>query len=202
MRAFATHQRRRPMGARARREGETGKSPGIAPYGCGACQAALRCESAAIRTSRAQHAPPMTVNEERHGSIPIYLLYEDDLEQWRSGAGRVDSQLERGQLFQGRARQTAGAPGRAGRPAAVIVGLGRRNPREELSCWAAAAIPGSAAGRRLSPGRGAAGPLGDAVRVRLGVRAVQVRTLSAREPAASGAAASACPRPTPQKSRD
>ena len=26
----------------------------------------------------------MTVNEERHGSIPIYLLYEDDLEQWRT----------------------------------------------------------------------------------------------------------------------
>ena len=32
-------------------------------------------------------------------------------------------------------------PGTQGRPAAVVVGLGRRNPREELSCWAAAAIP-------------------------------------------------------------
>jgi hypothetical protein len=26
----------------------------------------------------------MTGNEERHGSIPIYLLYEDDLDQWRA----------------------------------------------------------------------------------------------------------------------
>ena len=46
------------------------------------------------------------------------------------GAGRGDAELERGELFQGGARQTAG-----------YSGLGRRNPREELSCWAAAAIP-------------------------------------------------------------
>jgi leucyl aminopeptidase len=32
-------------------------------------------------------------------------------------------------------------PGSNGRPSAVVVGLGRGNPREELSCWAAAAIP-------------------------------------------------------------
>ena len=32
-------------------------------------------------------------------------------------------------------------PARTGGRSAVVVGLGQRNPREELSCWAAAAIP-------------------------------------------------------------
>ena len=182
----------RPSGAREARKARPENQPGIAPYGCGACQAALRCESAAIRTSAARSARPMTVNDERHGSIPIHLLYEDDLEQWRSAQDESTRNWSAANCFQGRARQAAADPGRrrAGR-SAVVVGLGRRNPREELSCWAAAAIARSIARRRLPSGADAAGPPGDAVRVRLGVRAVQVRALSARESAASGPSASA-----------
>ena len=84
---------------------------------------------------------PMTVNEERHGSIPIHLLYEDDLEQWRTAQNEATRNWSAANCFKAERGKQLVVPGAQGRPAAVIVGLGRRNPREELSCWAAAAIP-------------------------------------------------------------
>jgi leucyl aminopeptidase len=83
----------------------------------------------------------MTVNEERHGSIPIYLLYEDDLEQWRTTQSESTRNWSAANCFKAERGKQLVIPGAHGRPAAVVVGLGRRNPREELSCWAAAAIP-------------------------------------------------------------
>ncbi|HEY7641694.1 MAG TPA: leucyl aminopeptidase family protein [Steroidobacteraceae bacterium] len=83
----------------------------------------------------------MTVNEERHGSIPIYLLYEDDLDQWRTAQNEATRNWSAANCFKAERGKQLVVPGAQGRPAAVIVGLGRRNPREELSCWAAAAIP-------------------------------------------------------------
>jgi leucyl aminopeptidase len=84
---------------------------------------------------------PMTVHEERHGSIPIYLLYEDDLDQWRTAQDEATRNWSAANCFKAERGKQLVVPGAHGRPAAVIVGLGRRNPREELSCWAAAAIP-------------------------------------------------------------
>jgi leucyl aminopeptidase len=83
----------------------------------------------------------MIVNEERHGSIPIYLLYEDDLDQWRTAQNEATRNWSAANCFKAERGKQLVVPGAQGRPAAVIVGLGRRNPREELSCWAAAAIP-------------------------------------------------------------
>ena len=83
----------------------------------------------------------MTGNEERHGSIPIYLLYEDDLEQWRASQDESTRNWSAANCFKAERGKQLVIPGSQGRPAAVVVGLGRRNPREELSCWAAAAIP-------------------------------------------------------------
>ena len=83
----------------------------------------------------------MTGNEERHGSIPIYLLYEDDLEQWRASQDESTRNWSAANCFKAERGKQLVIPGAQGRPAAVVVGLGRRNPREELSCWAAAAIP-------------------------------------------------------------
>src|SRR5688572_11503870 len=83
----------------------------------------------------------MTVNEERHGSIPIYLLYEDDLEQWRTTQDEATRNWSAANCFKAERGKQLVIPGSNGRPSAVVVGLGRRNPREELSCWAAAAIP-------------------------------------------------------------
>jgi leucyl aminopeptidase len=83
----------------------------------------------------------MTGNEERYGSIPIYLLYEDDLEQWRASQDESTRNWSTANCFKAERGKQLVVPGSNGRPIAVIVGLGRRNPREELSCWAAAAIP-------------------------------------------------------------
>ena len=83
----------------------------------------------------------MTGNEERHGSIPIYLLYEDDLEHWRASQDESTRNWSAANCFKAERGKQLVIPGAQGRPAAVVVGLGRRNPREELSCWAAAAIP-------------------------------------------------------------
>lgn len=84
---------------------------------------------------------PMTVTEERYGSIPIHLLYEDDLDQWRTAQDEATRNWSSANCFKAERGKQLVVPGSHGRPAAVIVGLGRRNPREELSCWAAAAIP-------------------------------------------------------------
>ena len=83
----------------------------------------------------------MPVNEERYGSIPIYLLYEDDLDQWRTAQDEATRNWSAANCFKAERGKQLVIPGAQGRPAAVIVGLGRRNLREELSCWAAAAIP-------------------------------------------------------------
>ena len=83
----------------------------------------------------------MTVNEERHGSIPIHLLYEDDLDQWRTAQDESTRNWSAANCFKAERGKQLVIPGSQGRPVAVLVGLGRRNPREELSCWAAAAIP-------------------------------------------------------------
>jgi leucyl aminopeptidase len=83
----------------------------------------------------------MIANEERHGSIPIYLLYEDDLEQWRAAQDESTRNWSAAHGFKAERGKQLVIPGSQGRPASVLVGLGRRNPREELSCWVAAAIP-------------------------------------------------------------
>ena len=118
------------------------------------------------------------------------------------GAGRVDAELERRQLLQGGARQAAGDSGLAG-PAHR--GGRRSRPAQSarrIELLGSGRDSRSVAGRRLSSCRDAAGPLGDAVRVRVGVWAVQVRALSARESAASGRICDRRRRPTLQKSRD
>ena len=99
-----------------------------------------------------------------------------------SGARRRTSRAQLGAAngFKAERNKLLLLPGSHGRPVAVVAGLGKRNPREDLSCWAAAAIAGSPARRPLSSRRSLAGAPGDSVRDRLGVRTISVRTLSAR----------------------
>lgn len=83
----------------------------------------------------------MTFTDDRRASIPIYLLHEDDLEQWRTAQDEMTRNWIGTNCFKAERSKLLLVPGPHGRPAAVLVGLGRRNAREELSCWAAAAIP-------------------------------------------------------------
>ena len=133
----------------------------MAPYGCGACQAALPCVLCDSRCHR-----PATHADDRQrrtltASIPISSTCSTRTTS-TSGATAQDEPTRNwsaATLFQGRARQIAGAagPARAGRPRSSSA-LGRRVPREEFSCWAAAAIPDRLPDGRLSSCRTACRP--------------------------------------------
>jgi leucyl aminopeptidase len=83
----------------------------------------------------------MTSHDERHASIPIHLVHEDDLDRWRANQDEVTRNWIATNCFKAERGKVLLVPGSHGRPAALLVGLGRQNPREELTCWAAAAIP-------------------------------------------------------------
>src|SRR6185503_4666571 len=82
MRAFATHQRRRPIGCTSEAGRRDEKAAGI--HHMAAELVKLRYPACSAIPMPPPARTPMTVHEERHGSIPIYLLYEDDLDQWRT----------------------------------------------------------------------------------------------------------------------
>ncbi len=82
----------------------------------------------------------MTAPENSPGSIPLHLLYEEDFEQWRGAQNEVARNWAAANSFKAERNKLLLVPGPQGRPIAVIVGLGKRNAREEVSCWAAAAI--------------------------------------------------------------
>ena len=59
-----------------------------------------------------------------------------------------------------------------GRPAAVVLGLGRRSPREEFSCWLAAGLPDRLPDGHYHLAQTAAAGRGHAVRFRLAIRTI------------------------------
>src|SRR5687768_6896050 len=73
-------------------------------------------------------------------SIPIHLLHEDDFEQWRHAQSEMARNWAATNGFKAERNKMLLVPGPNGRPVAVIFGLGKRNPREDVSCWAAAAL--------------------------------------------------------------
>jgi leucyl aminopeptidase len=82
----------------------------------------------------------MTAPENSPGSIPLHLLYEDDFEQWRGAQNEMARNWAVANGFKAERNKLLLMPGPQGRPIAVVAGLGKRNPREEVTCWAAAAI--------------------------------------------------------------
>lgn len=73
-------------------------------------------------------------------SIPLHLLYEDDFEQWRSAQDEMTRNWAATCAFKAERNKLLLLPGPRGRPAAVIVGLGKNNPREDVSYWIGAAV--------------------------------------------------------------
>jgi leucyl aminopeptidase len=96
----------------------------IAPYGCGACQAALR-----------------SLAMSNDASIPIHLLYEDDLEEWRGRQDEATRNWLSINSFKAERCKLLLVPGPQGRHAAVLVGLGRRNAHDTFTWPIAASIP-------------------------------------------------------------
>jgi leucyl aminopeptidase len=82
----------------------------------------------------------MFFTDDNATSIPIHLLYEDDIDAWRSAQDEAAGNWIAANTFRAEKHRLLLVPGARGRPAAVLAGLGRRTPQEELSCWSAAAI--------------------------------------------------------------
>jgi leucyl aminopeptidase len=82
----------------------------------------------------------MIFSDASEDSIPIHLLHEDDIDAWRSAQDARTTNWIAANSFRAEKNRMLLVPGLEGRMSAVIVGSGRRNPGEELSCWSAAAI--------------------------------------------------------------
>lgn len=83
----------------------------------------------------------MFFTDDRANSIPIHLVYEDDFEQWRGAQNEPARHWLTANSFKAERNKILLIPGAQGRPVAVAFGLGRRNAREDVSCWSAAALP-------------------------------------------------------------
>jgi leucyl aminopeptidase len=83
----------------------------------------------------------MTSSDDPSGSIPIHLIYEDDLEAWRRGLPEAGRNWSTASGFKAERNKLLITPGADGRPASIAVGVGRRTSREDLNCWLGASLP-------------------------------------------------------------
>lgn len=93
-----------------------------------------------LTAPRAPHTPAMTASDVTTASIPLHLLHEEEFEQWRATQDEPARNWAATHGFKGERNKLLLLPGPLGRPVAVIAGLGKRNPREDVSYWAAAAL--------------------------------------------------------------
>jgi leucyl aminopeptidase len=74
-------------------------------------------------------------------SIPIQLVYEDGFESWLAEQQELTRNWASANAFKGERNKILMVPGATGRPQSVLVGLGRRSGREDVSCWTATGLP-------------------------------------------------------------
>lgn len=90
----------------------------------------------ALRLSTAQaHSPTMFVSEDRPGSVPIHLVYEDDFDRWQNEQPESVRNWLATNRFRAERHKLVVIPDHAGRAAAAVLGLGRRQPGEPFSVW-------------------------------------------------------------------
>ena len=83
----------------------------------------------------------MFFTDDRPESIPIHLIYEDDCESWRSAQAPATQAWLTANVFKGERSKVLLIPGAQGEPVAVVAGLGRKQPHEDVNCWNAAGLP-------------------------------------------------------------
>jgi leucyl aminopeptidase len=86
------------------------------------------------------------MNPDSSASVPLWLLYEDEIETWRAAAAPSAGQWLAEQNFKGERHRVVLVPDSAGALAAAVGGLGKRHG--ELSLWHAAGLA-----ERLPPRR-------------------------------------------------
>jgi leucyl aminopeptidase len=82
----------------------------------------------------------MTISDDSAGAIPIHLVHEDDVDHWRAAQDELTRNWSATNAFKGERNKLLLVPSAHGRVIAVVVGLGRRNARDEFT-WLAAGLP-------------------------------------------------------------
>jgi leucyl aminopeptidase len=82
----------------------------------------------------------MFFTDETVASIPIQLVYEDGFDTWLAEQPEVTRNWTASNQFKGERHKVLLIPGSTGRSQAVLVGLGRRSGREDVTCWTAAGL--------------------------------------------------------------
>ncbi len=81
----------------------------------------------------------MFLREDRAGSIPIHLVYEDELERWRNAQPESTRNWVAANHFRAERHKLLLLPDAQGRAAGVVLGLGRQTG-EPFSVWHAASL--------------------------------------------------------------
>ena len=92
-------------------------------------------------TSFAIFAPTMFFTDERSDSIAIHLVWEETLEEWRRLQPESTRNWLSANIFKAERHKVLLVPAANGNLAEVVVGMGRRPPREEINCWHASGLP-------------------------------------------------------------
>jgi leucyl aminopeptidase len=82
----------------------------------------------------------MFFTDETAASTPIYCVYEDGIEGWLAEQAEVTRNWANANAFKGERNKILLVPGPEGRPTAVLLGVGRRTGREDITCWSAAGL--------------------------------------------------------------
>ncbi len=82
----------------------------------------------------------MFCSDQRADSRPIHLVYEENLEQWRSAQSDITRHWLAANSFKAERHKLLLLPQADGSLGGVAMGLGRRG-REPLNCWHASALP-------------------------------------------------------------
>ncbi len=82
----------------------------------------------------------MFSREDRPGSVPIHLVYEDELERWRDAQPETTKNWIAANHFRAERHKLLLIPSPQGRTAAVALGLGRQQTREPFSVWHGASL--------------------------------------------------------------
>lgn len=83
----------------------------------------------------------MFFTDHRPQSVPIHLLHEDDCEHWRNAQPPAVQAWLAANAFKGERHRVLMIPGSDGRPTAIVAGMGRKLPGEDINCWNAAGLP-------------------------------------------------------------
>jgi leucyl aminopeptidase len=83
----------------------------------------------------------MFFTDETAASTPIHLVHEDGFDAWLVEQSELTRNWAASNSFKGERNKILLVPSPTGRPQAVLVGVGRRSGREDVSCWSASGLP-------------------------------------------------------------